>query len=64
MINWNKEHIKLKVKGNILDRHRHNVFFDNIEVGRILSGIPERTNSIGEESYSISSAAYGTPFYP
>ncbi|KAF9792257.1 tubby C-terminal-like domain-containing protein [Thelephora terrestris] len=57
MINWNKEHIQLTVKGNILDRHTK-VFFDNVEVGRIDTRLPKKTNSICRESYTLSSAAY------
>jgi hypothetical protein len=59
MINWNKEHIQLTVKGNILDRHTK-VFFDNVEVGRIDTRLPKKTSSICRESYTLSSAAYGT----
>jgi hypothetical protein len=59
MINWNKEHIQLRVKGSILDRHGK-VFFDDVEVGRIRAGLPTGTNSTARESYIISSAAYGT----
>ena len=58
MSNWNKEHIQLRVRGNLMDRHGK-VLFDDVEVGRIQAGLPEGTTSAGKESYTISSAAYG-----
>lgn len=58
MVNWNKEHIKLRVKGNPVGRHGK-VFFDDVEVGRIRAGLPGGTNSTEGVSYDISSAAYG-----
>jgi len=57
MINWNKEHIQLTVKGNLMDRHTK-VFFDDVEVGRILARLPKKTSATSRESYTISSAAY------
>jgi len=57
MTNWNKEYIQLRVKGNLMDRHGR-VFFDGVEVGRILAGAPKDTNPAGRESYTISCAAY------
>lgn len=60
MINWNKEHIQLRVKGNVAGTHGK-IFFDDVEVGRIRSGLPRGTSvpACGV-SYAISSAAYGT----
>jgi hypothetical protein len=58
MINWNKEHIKLRVKGNLMDRHGK-VFFDGLEVGRIHTGFTKDTKDTSGESYTVSSAAYG-----
>ena len=58
MTNWNKEHIQLRVKGNLMDRHGK-VLFDDVEVGRILAAGPKNKESAGRESYTISAAAYG-----
>jgi len=57
MINWNKEHIQLTVKGNFMDRQTK-VFFDDVEVGRILGRLPKKTSATSGESYTVSSAAY------
>jgi len=62
MTNWNKEHIQLRVKGNLTDRHGK-VMFDDIEVGRIHAAGPKNTKST-TESYIISTAAYGTQLSP
>lgn len=58
MTNWNKEHIQLRVRGNLMDRHRK-VLFDDVEVGRIHAAGPKNTESASGESYTISTAAYG-----
>jgi len=58
MINWNKENIQLRVKGNIAGSHSK-IFFDDVEVGRIRSGLPRGScNPVCGVSYAISSAAY------
>jgi uncharacterized protein YxjI len=57
MVNWNKEHIQLIVKGNIMDRHCK-VFFDGVEVGRIQADLKKEDNPAGGEIYTISGAAY------
>jgi len=61
MTNWNKEHIQLRVRGNLVDRHRK-VLFDDVEVGRIHAAGPKNTKSANRESYTISTAAYGASF--
>ena len=59
MTNWNKEDIQLRVKGNLTGRHGR-VMFDDVEIGRIHAGLPKNANLTCRESYTISSAAYGT----
>ena len=58
MTNWNKEYIQLRVKGNLVDRHRK-VLFEDVEVGRILAAGPKNAKSANRDSYIISTAAYG-----
>lgn len=57
MINWNKEHIQLYVKGSICNRHGK-VFFDDVEVGRIHAGHQKNSLPSSRGTYTISSAAY------
>ena len=61
MINWNKEQIQLRAKGNPVDHHVK-VLFDDVEVGRINTGLPKNAKSASREFYTISSAAYGEEF--
>jgi hypothetical protein len=61
MTNWNKECIQLRTRGSLMGRHC-NIVYDDIEVGRILANLPKNSNSTSRESYTISTAAYGTWF--
>jgi len=57
MMNWNKEHIQLRVRGGLMGR-QCKIVFDDIEVGRILANLPKNASSTGRESYTISAAEY------
>lgn len=60
-MNWNKEHIQLRVRGGLMGRYCK-VLFDDIEVGRILANLPKNTSATSRGSYTISAAEYGTYF--